>query len=152
MKTLIILGLLISTCLSRTVDTIGVMPFGPDLDLRNEITIVDLLKKFGLPDSMSLIKDDYYIHYPTMNCYFYTNKLYSIEIIEGSFQNLKIGMSKRKIQKRYGKSTIIKTFPNNEEIQEFGYYDQDWVRYIITFTLKDKKLAKILIRKEDDWL
>lgn len=152
MKTLIFTTLLVSVCLSRTIDSLGVFPFGSDFDLRKTLIKKDVIEKFGQPNKIIPIKNDFYMHYPNMVCYFFKKKLYSIEITQGTFQCLEIGMPKRKIEKTYGFCSIIKTFPNGEELQEFGYYDDEWVRYIITLSLKDKKLTKIMIRKEDDWL
>lgn len=151
MKKLLFLLFFTSICLGRTIDSLGVFPFGPDLDLRKDLTIEDIFKKFGTPEKIDSIKSDLYVHYPNMTCYIYARKLHNIEIINGKFQNLNIGMSKRKIKRVYGESTIVDTFPN-EELQEFGYYDDQWIRYIVTLFIKDKKLAKISIRREDDWL
>ena len=150
MKILIIF--LMSVCYSQTIDSCGVFPFGPDFDLRKNLTIEDVIKKFGEPKSIDTIVSDLWVYYPDKICYFYARKLNNIEIIKGKFQNLEIGMSKKKIRKIYGPCTIIDTLPDNNETWEFGHYDQNWVRYITTFFLKDNKLIKISIRKEDDWL
>lgn len=154
MKTMIFTALLVSICFSsiRTIDSLGVFPFGPDFDLRKDLIKEDIIKKFGLPNKIVLIQNDYYMYYSNMVCYFFKGILYSIEITQGTFQCLKIGMSKEKIERVYGPCSIINSFPNTEELQEFGYYDDEWVRYIVTLFLKDKKLTKIRIRKEDDWL
>ncbi len=152
MKTLISIILFVSLCFSRSIDSCGVFPFGPDFDLRKDLTVKDVIEKFGEPIKIDTIKSDLYMHYPNMVCYIFAHRLYNIEIKEGKFQNLKIGMSKRKILKVYGPSVIVDSFPDNSEIQEFGYYDDQWVRYIVTLFLNNDTLSKISIRKEDDWL
>lgn len=152
MKTLIFTIFIIGMCFGRTIDSCGVFPFGPDFDLRKTLIKEDVIKKFGLPKRITPIKNDSYMHYSNMACYFFNEKLYSIEITRGTFQSLKIGMSKKKIKKVYGTCSITETLPNTEELQEFGYYDDKWVRYIVTLFLKNERLTKIMIRKEDGWL
>jgi len=152
MKTLICTIFIVSICFGRTIDSSAVFPFGPDFDLRKNLIKEDVIKKFGSPNKIISIKNNFYMHYSNMKCYFFKKRLYSIEITQGTFQCLEIGMSKKKIKEVYGPCSIIETLPNTEELQEFGYYDDKWVRYIVTLFLKDKKLTKIRIKKEDDWL
>lgn len=146
-NSIILVTFLVSTSFCRTIDSMGVFPFGPELDLRKDLTLEDVIKVFGMPNSIDTTYTNFYIHYPNKVCYFHKRRLYSIQIIKGKFQDLEIGMSKKKLRKVYGPCSIIDTLPNGE-LQEFGYYDDEWVRYIVTLFLKSKKLTKILIRRE----
>jgi hypothetical protein len=154
MKTLTFTVLLLSVCFGRTIDSIGVFPFGPGLDLRKNLTIEDIIKEFGRPQSIDTInktKPDFNAHYSNKTFYFIKGRLYYIEIKKGEFQDLEIGMSKEEIRTTYGPCTIVDTVLNSET-QEFGYYDQDWVRYITTLFIENKRLIKIAITREDFWL
>ena len=92
MKNLTILvALLINTSFSRSIDSMGVFPFGPELDLREALTVEDVIKVFGTPNSINTSKSDIYVRYPNKMCYFYGGKkLYSIEVIKGEFQDFEV--------------------------------------------------------------
>jgi len=151
MKTFIFIILLMNTCLCRYIDSCGVFPFGSDLDLRNDVTISDLIRKFGPPDSGMEVASNLYLYFPNMICYTLNGKVYNMEIIKGKFQELEIGMTKKQIRENYGPCVIIKTFPDNLEIQEFGYYDQNWIRYVVTLFITNDSLTKISVYREDNW-
>lgn len=155
MKTLLFTVLLVSICFSRSIDSMGVFPFGPRLDLRKNLTVKDIIIAFGTPESIDTIdrtKPDINVHYSDKAFYFLKGRLYYIEIKKGKFQDLRMGMSKEEIRTTYGPCTIVSTFPDNGQVQEFGYYDQNWIRYITTLFIENNILTKIAITREDFWL
>lgn len=135
----IMITLLVTFCMGDTMDT---SPFG--LNLKGEITVTDLLTFLKLPDKVEQLGKTNMIYCSeNLICYLLIDVLYCIEIKEGKYEHLEIGMSKRKIIKKLGK-TDIQTFPS-KEILEYSY--GDGINYIMTLELKNKKLTKIIIRK-----
>ena len=149
MKISIIIALLINLCIG-SVDSMNVMPFG--LDLRKDVGIEDLITSdLGIPDSFKTFGDNnIQVCYPNKNCYLLINMLYSIEIIKGKYNYLEIGMSKRRILKKLGKTAMIEILPNREFL-EYESHDKKGGLYIMTLEFKKRKLTKILIRRENEY-
>lgn len=143
-RVLIIMALLVSLCMGRNKDSISDSPLG--LDLTKEITIADLWNTIGSPpDSIGKLGVDNLIYYKgNVICYLLIDKLYSIEIKEGKFEHLKIGMKKRKIIRKLGKAAT-KTLPTRE-ILEYQYGEN--INYIISLEIKRNKLTSIHIIKK----
>jgi hypothetical protein len=124
-------------------DTMSTSLFG--LDLKGEITVTDLLTVWGIKNIKVERLGETNMIYNKNNliCYLLIDVLYSIEIKEGKYEHLEIGMKKREIFKKLGK-TDSEIFPSRE-ILEYSY--GDGINYIMTLELKNKRLTKIIIRK-----
>jgi len=123
-------------------DTMSTSPFG--LNLKEEITVADLLTILELPTKIEKLgKTNIVYHKDNLICYLLIDILYCIEIVKGKYEHLEIGMKKKEIFKKLGK-TDVEIFPSRE-ILEYAYGEN--INYIMTLELKDKKLTKIIIRK-----
>lgn len=131
----ITITLLVALCMGDTMDT---SLFG--LNLRKEIKVTDLLTAWGISDTKVEKLGETNMIYKKNNliCYLLIDVLYSIEIKEGKYGHLEIGMKKREILKKLGK-TDIQTFPN-KEILEYDYDEN--INYIITLELKTEKYSR----------
>jgi hypothetical protein len=125
-------------------DTMSHNLFG--LNLKEEITVTDLLTAWGISGTKveQLGKTNMIYRKDNLICYLLIDVLYSIEIKEGKFDHLEIGMSKRKIFKKLGK-TDIDTLPTRE-ILEYNY--GNGINYIMTLELKNNRLTKIIISRK----
>jgi len=127
--------------------TLSTAPFG--LNLKENITLADLWNNLGAPDSFGIIGDsssgNLFYCKGNVICYLLITDLYSIEIKEGEFENIKIGMKKRKILRKlkiFGKATteILPT-------REFLEYKYGSSNYILSLEFKKKRLTRIHIER-----
>ena len=156
-KVLIIIALLATLNYSSSLST---EPFGLNLSktqgdnfflwlktCKKKVTLADLWKYLGKPDTFGIVGDSasgniFYVK-DNITCYLLITDLYSIEIKEGEFENIKIGMKKRKILrklKNFGKATteILPT-------REFLEYKYGGSNYILSLEFKKKRLTRIHI-------
>lgn len=116
--------------------TLGTAPFG--LNFKEDVTIAKLWKsQLGAPDSFKVLGEDNLIYYKdNITCYLLIDVLYSIEITEGKYENLEIGMKKRKIIKKVGNLSkmVADTLPTREFL-EYRYSESN---YILSLEFKEK--------------
>lgn len=144
MKTLTIIALLSTLCLSQTPDSMGLTAYGLNLQ-EEKITIGDLWQDLGCPDSVGKLGKTNLIYYKgDIICYLLIDELYSIEIKGGKYEHLKIGMKKREILKILGKVETL-TLPSREIIE---YAFSKNINYIMTLEVRDNRLTKIIINKK----
>ncbi len=129
-------------------DTINSMAFG--LDLTQDITIKDLWNNLDkdnpIPDTVFLYAETNMIYRKNnLTCYLLIEILYMIALEEGEYGPLKIGMSKRSIFRKLGK-TPQQTFPSGKILLEYSYNEN--VNYTLTLELKNNKLKRITISKK----
>jgi len=138
MKAMITTIVLLATlCMAENTDSTDLS----SLNFKGEITFTDLWNSLDGQDSIGKLGDDNLIYYKNnATCYLLIDILYSIVIEKGNCGNLKIGMKKRDIIKKLGK-TRIETFPSRELL---NYSRRN---YTMTLEVKNKKLTSIKIYK-----
>lgn len=153
MKTLILTAILINFTLGNKLDTLAFYPF--NLDFQKDVRLGKVLKILGIPTDTpfySYCGDNILVQYPEFVCSFlYKEKedaafLYSIEILKNGIDGLKIGYSKRKIIRKFGKPTEEIIFSNNKKILDY-FFEGELSKHTISLEFKNNKLNKIFIVK-----
>lgn len=146
MKRMIIITLLLAALSYGS--TLSTQPFGLNLD--KNVTIVDLWDNLGSPDSLGILGDSSTgnLIYGKGNvfCYLLITDLYSIEIKEGKFEGIEIGMKMSKIIRKLRK--FGKVTKENLPSRQFLEYRYGNSNYILSLEFKKKRLTRIHIFKK----
>lgn len=141
-----IMTVLIAMTLSYS-NTLSTKP----IQLKENTTIVDLWNILGAPDSLNILGDsstgNLVYSKGNVSCYLLITDLYCVEVKEGKFGDLEIGMKMskiiKKLTKKYGKATV-EDFPTRKFL-EYKYGDSN---YILSLEFKNKRLTRIQLIKE----
>lgn len=146
MKKIIITILLFTAlCLGQCLDSIAMNPF--NIDLKQKVTDGVLEEVLGRPDTMKILNDINNVHYiysNKMTCYFLMDEddfiLYAIELTDGNINEIKIGMSKRKVLKYLGKPNEI-IITKNRIMMEWICHE----KHTVMAEFENKKLQNLMI-------